>query len=102
MPSILFVDGPSEGICFNHERDPLFLRITQNGITFRCLAGFGDEPEETELIYVYRRCNRANGTSNYAFINPQPFDPMIRETHSWRGWAERQIQSEKHLNNSLK
>ena len=83
---ITLLDGPAAGEVFETLRHPKLIRITQNGITFRALDGFGDEPEETELIYIYQR-----GTdSTYRFTDPQPKDHQVRLTQCWRGWAERQ------------
>ena len=96
---ITFADGPAFGITLVLDRAPLFLRVTQNGITFRGLANESDEPEPTEIIYVYlrvpgTRCKTATDqgirlTACYQYFQPQPKEKLIFHNHSWRGWANR-------------
>ncbi len=91
-----FLDGPAAGEVLHLARAPRFLRITQNGPCFRALDGAGDEPEETELIYVYQiegrptECRRRACQSSYHFFPEQPTDSRIRLTHAWRGWVGEQ------------
>jgi hypothetical protein len=86
------LDGPAEGEAFAATRFPKYLRITQNGTTFRCLAEEWEEPEEPELAWVYVRTSRkAEPPATYAFLRPQPKESHIFYNHSWRGWVTRRI-----------
>ncbi len=93
-----FVGGPATGEPFVLTRAPRFLRVTQNGPCFRVLDQPGDEPEETELIYVYRlsgrvtECPRKAARSTYQFLTEQPKDGRVRTTWAWRGWSQEQLQ----------
>lgn len=96
--SPVFLDGPAVGEILRITRAPGFLRVTQNGPCFRALDNPGDEPEETELIYVYENTGRitrdpvlANRTT-YRFLPIQPKDNRIRLTHAWRAWATSQAE----------
>lgn len=84
-----FQDGPAQGEKLTLSRTPRLLRVTQNGPCFRALADLADEPEETELIYVYILAETSRSAATYQLFTPQPPDGLIRLTHSWRGWANR-------------
>jgi hypothetical protein len=95
-----FIDGPAKGEVLHLKRAPKFLRVTQNGLVFDGLDQLGDEPEETELIYVYQICEPVAGMitttrgvfpiARYRHVQPQPEDHQVRLTHCWRAWTEKQ------------
>ena len=99
MPT--FLDGPAIGEILPLTRAPRFLRVTQNGPCFRTLENFTDEPEETELIYVYQIIGRPTedrhiaAQVSYTFLHPQPKDSRIRLTWAWRGWTQEQSNQKK-------
>lgn len=94
-----FIDGPAKGQVLQLKRAPIFLRVVQNGCSFDGLDQIGDEPEETEIIYVYQIMERpaghvstAKGTypiARYRLFDPQPLDSQIRQDHAWKGWTQR-------------
>ena len=94
-----FLDGPAQGEILHLKRAPRFLRVTQNGPVFDALDQLEDEPEETELIYVYEITGPVTGIvttttgtfpiAQYRFITPPPGDGLVRRTHAWRGWTTR-------------
>lgn len=86
-------DGPAAGEHLPIERAPRYLRVTQNGITFRALDQLDDEPEETEIIYVYHLTGSRSGIPRYTYLPNQPADPLVRKDYEWRGWVTRRIQS---------
>lgn len=95
-----FLDGPAQGETLQLKRSPRFLRVTQNGPVFDALDQLDDEPEETEIIYVYEIVEPPRGyvttttgiypIAQYRFITPPPGDGLVRRTHAWRGWTTRQ------------
>lgn len=96
------LDGPAKGESFTATRFPKYLRITQNGTTFRCLSEQCEEPEEPELVWVYTRTSRlADIPATYAFLQPQPKESHIFYNHSWRGWVTRRMDAAKAKHQSL-
>ncbi len=94
-----FIDGPAAGESLPLKRTPRLLRVTQNGPIFDALDQLEDEPDETELIYVYQLVAAPQGwvttatgrypIAEYRFIDPPPGDGLVRRTHAWRGWTTR-------------
>ena len=97
-----FLDGPAQGEALQLKRTPVYLRVVQNGPVFDALDQLGDEPEETELIYVYQITGPVQAwtltpqgripVATYRHVQPQPHDQQVRLTHCWRAWTERQSQ----------
>lgn len=86
-----FLDGPAAGEPITLTRTPRHLRVTQNGPCFRALDQLRDEPEPTELIYVYQRTSPRFpvAAATYQILTIQPLDEETRETEDWRNWTAR-------------
>ena len=84
-----FLDGPAKGEVLRLKAAPLFLRVVQNGPCFDALDMPGDEPEPTELVYVYLRTGGTFTTATYQLLDRQPTDDEARNIALWQAWALR-------------
>lgn len=83
------LDGPVAGENLEILRAPLFLRITQNGLSIHALDQEHQEPTQTDIVYIYvREGPQSNAT--YRIHTHNPKDSFVMQNHSWRGWVCRQ------------
>jgi hypothetical protein len=97
------LDGPESGEEFEIERAPLFLRITHNGTQSQALDKECQEPNPTDIVYIYlregsQRQARTENSANYHLHTEYPKDCFVMENHSWRGWVSRQPETIAALN----
>ncbi len=102
-----FTDGPAKGKTLLLARAPLFLRVVIAGGKLDALDQLDDRPQGGERIYAYRRTGPATALhidfcrgrgrkgprsawyrgGDYALVEPQPNEAVLRDTARWRGWA---------------
>lgn len=102
-----FTDGPAARESLMIRRAPPYLRV----VVTRCgkwdaLDQLDDQPKPKEQIYAYRRTKKlgmchikaskrsASGfypIAEYAFIEPQPPEEVMRSTEQWRAWCLAQV-----------
>jgi len=93
---IHLIDGPEAGITLPVTRAPRFLRIVHNGAHIAALDQLDQEPEETEIIYIYQRlgplpADKQNPTAEYRFYPVQPPDRRARHPYGWEAWVKEQL-----------
>lgn len=99
-----FLDGPAAatGNGLLVRRGPLYLRVVRSlGGSWDALDQLDDEPEPHEAVFAYRQVacrghvhiRRARGPggfymmADYALVEPQPADDILRDTGKWRQWC---------------
>ena len=93
---ITLIDGPEAGITLHITRPARFLRIVHNGGHVAALDQLDQQPEETELVFVYQRigplpADKQNPTADYRFHTPQPPDRRARHPYGWEAWVREQL-----------
>lgn len=111
---IAFLDGPAAGQLLELRRAPLFLRVTQvdadgGEIAYDALDQLDDVPQSVEILFAYRLVGEAGwvryqmagpggrgrqcrtiATGEYALVDPQPSDEVMRSNAQWQVWATEQ------------
>jgi hypothetical protein len=109
-----FSNGPAGGVFLELRRAPLFLRVTRNFMgQWDALDQPDDAPSDDEAVYVYRRLGKAGTVhldytdrkgrrrgrwlvhAEYAAVEPQPAEAMLRDNAQWRRWATEQVKQDK-------
>lgn len=97
-------NGPAAGVCLALKRSPVFLRVVHDRIThvWDALDLVDDAPRDPEDAYAYYRISlrgrvhlnfgrgRGGGfyaRAEYALVDPQPGDDVMRSNDKWRDWA---------------
>lgn len=104
---IRFVDGPAANVVLMLKRAPLFLRVVRAiGGEWDALDQLEDGPKPDEAITAYKRRGPAGechiraakraasgwyAMGEYAVIDLQPADDILRDTAKWRGWCYEQV-----------
>jgi hypothetical protein len=100
-----FLDGPAAvvGNGLLIRRAPLHLRAVRvPGGNWDALDQLDDEPQPDEAVFAYRQV-RSRGTvhvrqagrgnsgffvmAEYALVEPQPAEDVLRDTSKWRAWC---------------
>lgn len=101
-----FTNGPAAGVTLSLRRAPLFLRVVRDEAgKWDALDLVSDIVAPGEAVYAYRR-TRHDGTvhvdgrdkngrrygewfqlAEYALVEPQPPEAVLRDTRNWQGWA---------------
>lgn len=102
---IKFTGGPAEGEFLALRRAPLYLRVVRCPCgEFDALDQTRDGPKANEQVFVYRRTGRAAhmhlcfggkrkaasgwyAVAEYAFVEDQPPESVVRDRAAWRAWA---------------
>lgn len=93
---ITLLDGPEAGITLSVTRTPRFLRIIHNGAHIAALDELDQQPEETEIIYIYQRIGPLPAAAqcpaaDYQFYHSQPPDRRARHPYGWESWVREQL-----------
>lgn len=107
---ITFRDGPAAGHTLLLQRAPLYLRVTRDAQgTIDALDMPEDEPQPGETLFAYVRMTdpervhlrmappRRSGfyaRAEYALVEPQPEDAVMRDRDRWCEWASAQTRRE--------
>jgi hypothetical protein len=90
-----FIDGPEHGLTLRIQRVPKFLRIIHNGIQVAALDQLGMDPEETDIVYAYRRTTGKHRPgimrATYTYQLPQPRMARIAHPFGWQAWVKEQL-----------
>lgn len=106
-----FQGGPADGVGLILRRAPTFLRVVCGGGMdgqWDALDQLADRPEADEVIHVYRlvkktgsgmidfrdskgrRCGTAFMGGEYAYIEQQPKESILRNNAAWQKWCVEQ------------
>ncbi len=90
-----FFGGPEDGFSQRIARVPKFIRIIHNGTQIAALDQLHQEPEETDIVYVYRRTTGKHRPgmvrASYTFQDPQPRMGRIAHPYGWPAWVKEQL-----------
>lgn len=100
---VKFLDGPAKDQVLRLGRSPVLLRVVQSpGDRWDALDQLTDVARDNEKIFVYRLtaqpssvhiCRRPGGggwdmMAEYAVVEPQPSDAILRSNRKWGEWAD--------------
>ncbi len=90
-----FLCGPEHGLTLRIPRVPTFLRVIHNGTHIAALDQLHHEPEETDIVYAYRRVTGKHRPgimrATYTYQDPQPRMGRIAHPHGWPAWGKEQL-----------
>lgn len=106
--SVLFLDGPAEGVVLELARAPVYLRAVVNAAGVWDALDFpGDGPRDSETVYAYRRQGDAGSIhldytesrtgrrrgrdiayAEYRVAPEQPDAATMRDPVLWRAWCQ--------------
>ncbi len=90
-----FQGGPEDGLVLRISRVPKFLRIIHNGGHIAALDQLHQDPEETDIVYAYRRITGKHRPgimrATYTWHLPQPRMSRIAHPYGWQAWVKEQL-----------